>query len=98
MSGGSWDYMYGWTDAQFIERRSEVQAMAARLSKGGYLDAARTMEEFFVTLNYAAVLIEARANALRDLMHAVEWRDSNDYGEEQLKKVAEQVIRKQPDV
>lgn len=94
MSGGSWEYMYDWETEKFLGRRADVQAMAKRLATAGYLDAARAMEEFYVTLNYAAVMIEARQAALRDLMHAVEWRDSNDYGEDQLQEVATAMIRK----
>lgn len=93
MSGGSWEYMYGWETERFLARRADVQAMAERLATAGYSEAARAMEEFYVTLNDAAVMIEAQKQKLRDLMHAVEWRDSNDYGEEQLKEVADRFIR-----
>lgn len=84
MSGGSWDYMYSWDQLTFLERREDVARMAKRLTEKGHVDAARALEEFYCVLQHAAIQIDARKTALRDVFHAVEWHDSGDYSEEDL--------------
>lgn len=95
MSGGSWEYMYGWDESKFLDMRGNVSAMATRLIRSGHLDAAKAMEDFYIVLEHAHIAISARSQALRDIMHAVEWVDSCDSSEEQLTEAVNKWSRPQ---
>jgi hypothetical protein len=87
MSGGSWEYMYGWDTSRFLDNQQSVAAMAKRLTQLGHADAGQAMEEFALLLLHARLQIETRQDTLKDVMHAVEWHDSSDYGKEQVSEV-----------
>lgn len=88
MSGGSWDYMFGWEAEKFIAKAGDLAGMARRLMQLGFPDAAAAMEEFSLLVAHARMQVETRKDVLRDVMHAVEWFDSGDSGKESL---AEQI-------
>lgn len=90
MSGGSYNYLCWNTDVYELgQRRSEVEAMAKRLEAMDYPAAARATRDVLRLLDGASRC----ASSLEDVWHAVEWRDSGDYGDDQ---VAEAVAKFKP--
>jgi len=81
MSGGSYDYLC-WNTDDLERRRGMVDAMAKRLEELGYRDAARATRNVLYLLDGA----RQAADALSDVWHAVEWRDSGDYGDDSMRK------------
>lgn len=88
MSGGSYNYLYLHT--QGLEaQRGDIEAMRDRLQEleaqrvpGAALAARQTR----MVLNHLT-LAERSAQALSEVWHAVEWWDSADYGEDQVREV-----------
>lgn len=80
MSGGSYNYLCHHTD-DLSGRCGTVEEMAQRLSGLPY--AAKAAAD---TRRVIALLADAQALAeqLTDVWHAIEWWDSNDYGEDQV--------------
>lgn len=77
MSGGAYDYLY-WKVPELGGHRGQLEAMAERLEGLPYAaDAAAATRRIL-----AAVNNEALANVWR----AVEWWDSGDYGEDQVRE------------
>lgn len=92
MSGGSYDYLCHTWELRDLFKRDEnssgstLEQMADRLAGLGYAqDAARETQELLVQLRQWTVRAEVRMDRLRDVWKAVEWWDSCDSGEEQLK-------------
>lgn len=85
MSGGSYNYLYahaGGLEAQ----QGDIEAMRDRLQgleKQGVPGAARAARETRMVLNHLK-LAEEHAQKLSGVWHAVEWRDSSDYGDDQV--------------
>lgn len=76
MSGGSYDYLcYKLEDPYPQIDPENVERMAASLRELGCTDAAEELE---------AIRATRPPQALIELLHAVEWRDSGDWGEGQL--------------
>jgi len=87
MSGGSFDYLCFSDVDQLLEKRRSLQEMSDFLSKLGYAkDAALETEEIILMLNQIEVRIGARVRRLSDVWKAVEWWQSGDSGEDDLKK------------
>jgi hypothetical protein len=84
VSGGSYDYLC-WHAGELSSRRGTVKAMAERLEKSGYREAARATRDVLCLLGGA----ERAARALEDVWHAVEWADSGDSGEDAVRKAVE---------
>lgn len=87
MSGGSYDYLcYDDDLATLAENRTRLEEMAERLEG---LPWARVPAEQTRRLVYALDILDSRirnATELRDVWHAVEWWDSCDYGEYQVRE------------
>lgn len=79
MSGGSYDYLC-WKESGEAEIEV-VDAMVRRLEELGCYIAAHRVSEYFKPK-------PDEIADLRDLLHAVEWRDSNDWGDKQLYEAA----------
>lgn len=89
MSGGSYEYLYMWADdpAELISRKRHLKAMAERLSGLPYArDAAIETERILAMIERLEIQLEVRAQALADVWHAVEWWDSCDGGEDDVKE------------
>lgn len=88
MNGGSYDYLYTADIHELLTRMSDVMRMTNRLFKFGYAeDAAKESENLMLILSVARQSIDVHFSNLRDVWKAVEWVDSNDWGEDQLKEV-----------
>lgn len=81
MSGGSYNYLCHKTD-DLSGRRGTVEEMAQRLEGLPYASEAAAD-----TRRVLALLADAQAQAerLADVWHAVEWWDSSDYGEDDVR-------------
>lgn len=88
MSGGSYNYLCHAFDLDdLLERRHSLREMADRLAGLGYAeDAAKETEELLVLLNQWCVRAEVRRNRLADVWKAVEWWDSCDSGEDDVRE------------
>ncbi|MFJ4925285.1 hypothetical protein [Streptomyces sp. NPDC088736] len=88
MSGGSYNYLAEHQVGDLEARRGTIEAMRDRLAGleadgvPGAARAARLTRYVLIHLDLA----EARAQELADVWHAVEWRDSYDWGDEQMRE------------
>lgn len=84
MSGGSYEYLYSAAENDTLEsHREELERMRARLAELGATRAAWRTGEVIRLLDAA----KADARQLEQVWHAVEWWDSCDWGEEQVREV-----------
>ncbi|WP_405536894.1 hypothetical protein [Streptomyces antimycoticus] len=87
MSGGSYNYLYCHVNG-LETQRGDIEAMRDRLEElaregaPGAHKAARLTRYVLIHLDLA----EARAQELADVWHAVEWRDSCDYGDDTMRE------------
>jgi hypothetical protein len=88
MSGGSYNYLNStWDLDDLLKKRGDLEDMSARLAGLGWAeDAARETEELLVMLRQWEIRAETRINRLRDVWKAVEWWDSNDWSEAQVRE------------
>lgn len=87
MSGGSYNYLCYASDLEdLVGKQQDLQEMVDRLAGLGYAqDAASESLELLLMLRQLQVHIEARMRRLKDVWKAIEWWDSSDYGEDQVK-------------
>ncbi len=90
MSGGSYNYLGTISNddlAELLTKEGEIRAMADRLAGLGYAqDAARETEELLVMLRQWKTRAEVRVRRLAGVWHAVEWWDSCDWSEDQVRR------------
>jgi hypothetical protein len=87
MSGGSYNYLCYKDGHQILEAMGDLEAMSARLAGLGYAnDAAAETEDLLVLMRQALNRVGVRMRRLEKVWHAVEWWDSADYGEDQVKE------------
>jgi len=89
MSGGSYNYLcYGSDDlAELLGKESDLRDMADRLAGLGYAeDAARETEELLTMLRQWKTRAEVRGRRLKEVWKAVEWWDSCDWTEDQVRE------------
>jgi hypothetical protein len=91
MSGGSYNYLcHVWEADEMLAKLNDLLEMSTRLAGLGYAeDAAKETEELICIINQAKVRIVTRMNRLKNVWHAVEWWDSADYSESQVKEALE---------
>lgn len=91
MSGGSYDYLcYRDSLRDLAGEVDQLERMRDRLIGLGYAeDAAAETEDVLAILRQTEVRVAVRAKRLHDVWHAVEWWDSCDYGEDQVKQALE---------
>jgi len=86
MSGGSYAYLYAKPVNELVSWDREVESMVDRLAGLGYAeDAARESMEFLLELRRARVRLETMQQRLAPVWKAVEWWDSADSGEDEVK-------------
>jgi len=88
MSGGSYNYLCHAFDLDdLLSSRGSLREMADRLAGLGYAeDAAKETEELLILLNQWSVRAEVRRNRLAKVWKAVEWWDSCDSGEDDVRE------------
>lgn len=98
MSGGSFNYLcYKVTDLQSNTLYSllyEAKQMEARLRETCKHDAADEIQAYCLSLETAIRRLETQGKYLSDLMHAVEWWQSSDYGPERVDEAMSRLIGK----
>lgn len=86
MSGGSYNYLSSKDSQDLLTAQSDIEAMAQRLAGLGYAtDAARETEELLLIIRQSLIRIDTRAERLGKIWHAVEWWDSGDSDENNVK-------------
>lgn len=88
MSGGSYDYLGVSFDLDdLLMKRSQLESMRDRLIGLGYApDAASETDHLICMLNQWEVLAATRIKRLSPIWFAIEWWDSGDHGEAQVKE------------
>jgi hypothetical protein len=93
VSGGSYNYLgiICYDDlAELLSKESDLEQMADRLAGLGWAeDAARETQELLVQLRQWKVRAEVRTRRLLDVWRAVEWWDSCDWSEAQVRQALE---------
>lgn len=92
MSGGSYNYLcYTECIEDLAKASGHLKRMRDRLAGLGYArDAALETEDLLVILRQAEIRACVRIERLRDVWKAVEWWDSCDYSEDQVKEALEE--------
>lgn len=91
MSGGSYDYLCVKDADELFHMEEQLQRMAARLAGLGYAeDAAMETEDVLAAVRQARVRLNARISRLGRVWRAVEWWDSGDYAEDQVRTAVEE--------
>jgi hypothetical protein len=87
MSGGSYRYIC-WDEVdQLIQKTTEIQQMADRLSRLGYAkDAARETYELLLIIRQFETRVDVIKDRLSGVWKAVEWWDSMDSNEDAVKE------------
>lgn len=88
MSGGSLNYLYtkepsNVFDWDYID---ELELVEEELLKRGAKDIAKDVRRFIEYIRTAENRISLLQEQLSDIFHAVEWRLSGDFGEDDLQK------------
>ena len=98
MSGGSYDYLYCKEAHELFNpyQTSQIDEMADCLLKLGYGDVARDMRRLSEYIKSAYNRVDVLAEQLKEVMHAVEWYESADIGEDSLGKYIENYRCKSP--
>lgn len=87
MSGGSYSYICYAEVSELLDKRDRIQEMVDRLSGLGYAqDAARESMELLLTLRQFETRIDAMHSRLSDVWKAIEWWDSSDSSENDVKE------------
>lgn len=96
MSGGSYNYLCYKGPSELLDSgHADLESMALRLAGLGYAtDAARETEKLLLILRQTEVQLAARINRLSAIWHAIEWWDSCDSGEDEVKFALEQYRQK----
>lgn len=92
MSGGSLGYLYNKDPGDLFEEynREYLERAEALLLAQGYRDIARDVRRLLEYTYAAENRIGVLFDDLRDVLHAVEWYDSSDYGKDTLRKKLEE--------
>lgn len=88
MSGGSFNYLcHTWDLGDIVGKTGDLEAMSQALAGLGYAkDAARETEELLVILRQWEVQTSVRLERLREVWKAMEWWQSCDYSEDQVRE------------
>ena len=78
MSGGSYNYLCYRDSDDIFNSRDDLRNMADRLVEFGVPEAATETEKVIQLMSTYSADMDALLDNLRDLWHAVEWRDSCD--------------------
>lgn len=91
MSGGSYNYLCYAESDTLLHNTETIKEMSDRLAGLGYAsDAAAETEDLLLLIRQALNRIEARRKRLEGVWKAIEWWDSADWGEDQVKKALEE--------
>lgn len=88
MSGGSYNYLCYKDPEELLSGNNigYLEDMCELLLKLDYNDVARDMQRLIEYCKTAYNRIDVLMEQLKDVMHAIEWYESGDYGLDNLKK------------
>lgn len=87
MSGGSYDYLCVKEADDLFADASQLQRMADRLAGLGWAeDVAKDTYDLLAIITTQRTRVDAAMRRLRDVFHAVEWWDSMDWSEDQVRQ------------
>ncbi len=88
MSGGSLNYLFCKETEQLFSayRVAELETVRDVLLKAGYTDIAADAQRLVEYIQSAQIRVGVLHEQLQDVLHAVEWNLSGDYGEETMRK------------
>lgn len=88
MSGGSLNYLYCKEPYELFEsdRVADLETAAAVVYNAGYKDIAKDIYRLAEYIKSANIRVEVLHEQLRDVLHAVEWYLSADYGDNTMRK------------
>ena len=89
MSGGSLNYLYCREPAELFENIENIEEAEQELLRRGYTDIARDVRRLIEYIQTAENRIGVLSDQLRDVLKAVEWNLSGDYGDKTLETVLE---------
>jgi hypothetical protein len=92
MSGGSYNYLeisLRGEPAEAFRRCADLAAVRDRLLQMGYAPEAKEVDEVVALIGRAMLLVETRIKSLAPILHAVEWRDSMDWGDDDVRAAVE---------
>lgn len=89
MSGGSFNYLYCKDGAELFNYVSDIEDIEEALIKLNYIDVAKDTRRLIEYIKTALVRVEVLNNQLKPVFKAVEYRESCDYDDDDLKKVIE---------
>ncbi len=88
MSGGNYNYLFINDSSDLLsgQHDTDLQSMADRLAELGYAsDAAIETQQLLLAIRQSRNRLEASRKRLESLWRAVEWWDSGDSSEEEVK-------------
>ena len=96
MSGGSYNYLCYKEPEELMCKHSTdyLEEMSQLLLRLGYDDIARDMQRLVEYCKTAYNRIDVLSEQLNDVMHAIEWYESGDYGMDSLKEHLEDYRKK----
>ena len=88
MSGGSLNYLYCKEPYELFEagRVADLEEAAAVAYNAGYKDIAKDIYRLAEYIKSANIRVEVLHEQLSDVLHAVEWYLSADYGDSNLRE------------
>lgn len=87
MSGGSFNYLYCKEVSELFYAVDDLEGVELYLIKRGDKDIAQDVRRLIEYIRTAENRISVLKENLTDVLHAVEWRESGDWGEESLQRV-----------
>lgn len=90
MSGGSYEYMCFAEVEDLAHKKRLIDNMAERLKELGYEDAAVATTGIYTAVNESLRILQEMKENIAGVWQAVEWLDSNDWGEESVKNAVEE--------
>lgn len=95
MSGGSFNYLCCKETEDLFYRISDLEDMRESLIKYGYEDIAKDTQRLIEYVKSAKCTIGTLNDMLKPVFHAVEWKESGDFGKEDMIEVLEKYRRKE---
>ncbi|NEW33866.1 hypothetical protein GV791_15025 [Nocardia cyriacigeorgica] len=89
MSGGSYDYLYRAEPDDLMRRGSDLAAMRERLTELGLKDVAAEVRKVEAQIQAYRDAVTERMERIGDVLQAVEWFDSNDWSEDQVREAVD---------
>ena len=95
MSGGSFNYLCYKDTEDLLNRISDLEDMRESLIKYGYEDIAKDTQRLIEYIKSAKCVIGTLKDMLEPVFHAVEWKESGDWGKDDMIEVLEKYRKKE---